>query len=105
MAQFFNPQDMLQANDFFHSDKFILIIGIAAGVLTAASILPQVFKTLKTKKAENVSPLMLIILICGVGLWFFYGILKKDLPIMLTNGFSVLANLFMLFLRWRYRKK
>jgi MtN3 and saliva related transmembrane protein len=93
---------MLQANDFFHNGTFILIIGITAGVLTAASMLPQVFKTLKTKKAENVSPSMLIILICGVGLWFFYGILKNDLPIILTNGFSVLINLCMLFLRWKY---
>jgi len=94
---------MLQAN-FFQNDNFILIIGIAAGVLTAASMLPQIFKTLKTKKAEHVSPLMLIILICGVSLWFFYGMLKNDLPIILTNGFAVLINLTMLFLRWRLQK-
>jgi MtN3 and saliva related transmembrane protein len=81
-----------------------LIIGIAAGILTAASMLPQVFKTLKTKKAEHVSPLMLVILICGVALWMVYGIIKKDLPIILTNGFSLLVNLVMLFLRWKYRK-
>ena len=89
---------------FFQSENVILIIGIAAGVLTAASMLPQVFKTLKTKEAEHVSPLMLIILICGVSLWFLYGILKTDLPIILTNGFSILINFTMLFLRWRYRK-
>ena len=89
---------------FFQSENVILIIGIAAGVLTAASMLPQVFKTLKTKEAEHVSPLMLIILICGVSLWFVYGILKTDLPIILTNGFSILINFTMLFLRWRYRK-
>ena len=94
---------MLQAG-FFQNDNFILIIGVAAGVLTAASMLPQIFKTLKTKKAEHVSPVMLIILICGVSLWVFYGMLKNDLPIMLTNGFSVLINLLMLFLRWRFKK-
>ena len=88
---------------FFHSENVILLIGIAAGVLTAASMLPQVFKTLKTKEAEHVSPLMLIILICGVSLWFSYGVLKSDIPIIVTNGFSVLINLVMLFLRWRYR--
>jgi len=96
---------MLQSQDFFQSDYLILIIGIAAGVLTAVSMLPQVFKTLKTKKAENVSPVMLIILICGVALWIFYGILKDDLPIIFTNAFSVLVNIFMLFLRWKYRHK
>lgn len=85
------------------SDNFTLIIGIAAGVLTAASMLPQVFKTLKTKKAEHVSPLMLIILISGVSLWIVYGILKNDLPIVLTNGFSVVVNIIMLVLRWKYK--
>jgi len=87
----------------FQSNNLSLIIGIAAGVLTGVSMLPQVFKTIKTKKAEHVSPLMLIILICGVSLWFVYGILKKDLPIIFTNGFSAIVNLCMLFLRWRYR--
>jgi len=87
------------------SSNIILIIGISAGVLTAVSMLPQVFKTIKTKKAEHVSPLMLIILICGVSLWIVYGILKNDLPIIFTNGFSVLINLCMLFLRWHYRDK
>lgn len=87
------------------SNNFTLIIGIIAGILTAASMLPQVFKTLKTKKAEHVSPLMLVILICGVSLWFYYGVKKNDLPIIITNGFSVLVNVFMLFLRWKYRKQ
>jgi MtN3 and saliva related transmembrane protein len=87
------------------SNSFILITGIIAGVLTAVSMLPQVFKTIKTKKAEHVSPLMLIILICGVSLWMVYGILKNDLPIIFTNGFSAIVNLCMLFLRWRYRDK
>ena len=85
------------------SNNIVLITGIAAGILTAVSMLPQVFKTIKTKKAEHVSPLMLIILICGVSLWVVYGILKNDLPIIFTNSFSVLVNICMLVLRWKYR--
>jgi len=91
-------------SDFFSHDKVVLITGIAAGVLTAISMMPQVFKTIKTKEAENVSPVMLIILIAGVSLWIVYGCIKKDWPIILTNSFSVLVNSTMLFLRWRYRE-
>ena len=94
----------MPGTQFFVGNDLILFTGIAAGVLTAASMLPQVFKTLKTKKAEHVSPLMLVILICGVALWFVYGVLKNDMPIMLTNGFSFVVNLLMLFLRWRYKE-
>lgn len=96
---------MFQSNSIFQDNNFVLIVGIIAGVLTAVSMLPQVFKTLKTKKAESVSPMMLIVLICGVTVWVFYGILKSDLPIIITNGFSMLVNIFMLILRWKYRSR
>ena len=93
------------ACNIFSGDNLIIATGIAAGVLTATSMMPQVFKTIMTKKAENVSPLMLIILIIGVSLWVVYGLLKKDLPIICTNSFSVLVNITMLCLWWRFRNK
>jgi len=91
--------------NFFQNNTIIIFIGLLAGILSALSTLPQVIKTLKKKKAEDVSPVMLIVLITGLALWVFYGALKQDLPILLTNGFSLLLNLFMLFLRWRYSKR
>jgi MtN3 and saliva related transmembrane protein len=48
---------------------------------------------------------MLVVLVTGISLWFFYGILREDLPIMLTNGFSLLLNLLMLFLRWKFKDR
>jgi MtN3 and saliva related transmembrane protein len=85
--------------------SFIIIAGLVAGVFTAISMLPQLIKTLKEKKAEDVSPVMLIILVTGVTLWVVYGWLKNDLPIILTNSFSLLLNLCMLYLRWKYRER
>jgi len=79
-------------------------IGIAAGCCTATSLLPQVFKTLKEKKAEDVSLVMLLVLMSGIILWIIYGIKRDDLPIMITNGFSLLVNLTMIFLRIRYKR-
>jgi MtN3 and saliva related transmembrane protein len=92
-------------DNLFQNHLFINTIGIAAGLLTATSMLPQVIKTLKEKEAENVSPPMLVVLIAGVSLWVVYGTLRKDLPVIATNGFSLAVNLFMLYLRWKYRKK
>jgi len=91
--------------DIFSHENIVLTTGITAGILTAMSMMPQVFKTIKTKKAEHISPLMLIILIAGVSLWVAYGCMKKDGPIILTNSFSVLVNGCMLFLRWKFREK
>ena len=81
------------------------IIGIAAGICTATSLLPQVIKTIKTKEAEEVSFKMLLTLLAGLILWIIYGWMKKDLPILVTNCFSLLLNLAMIFLRIRYGKR
>ena len=80
-------------------------IGIIAGILTASSMLPQVIKVFKEKKAEDISLLMLIVLLAGIGLWVVYGIMKKDLPIIATNAFSLLVNATMIVLRIKYKQK
>ena len=81
------------------------VIGITAGIFTSASMLPQVIKIIKEKKAEQVSLLMICVLITGVSLWIWYGIMKKDFPIIVTNAFSLLINLILVFLRIKYRDK
>lgn len=81
------------------------IIGIAAGVLTSTSMLPQLAKLIKEKKADAISPVMLIVLISGLTLWTFYGILKNDWPIIITNAFAWLVNGVLLILRQVYKKR
>ena len=81
------------------------IIGISAGILTAVSSLPQIFKILKEKKAQDVSPIMFFVLLLGNSLWCWYGILLTELPIVVTNAFSALCDVVMIVLNYRYSKK
>lgn len=80
------------------------IIGTLAGVFTTVAVLPQIIKALKTRKVEDVSPYMFIVLCLGVGLWTIYGIFKMDWPIILTNGISFILNGIMLFIVLKSRK-
>jgi MtN3 and saliva related transmembrane protein len=80
------------------------IIGIIAGVFTATSLLPQLIKILKEKKAEDVSIAMLLVLMTGVSLWIYYGFLREDAPIIVTNCFSLLLNIITLYYRLKYKK-
>ena len=68
-------------------------IGIAAGVLTSVSMLPQLIKIIKEKKAGDVSVVMLLVLIGGLALWAVYGFMKEDWPIIITNSFSFFTQL------------
>lgn len=80
------------------------ILGLVAGACTTAAVVPQLWKTWKTKEVDDVSPGMFLVLITGLALWLVYGIITSDIPIIATNGTALLLNGFMLFLFFRYRK-
>jgi MtN3 and saliva related transmembrane protein len=77
-------------------------IGIVAGILTSVSMLPQLIKILKEKDAQNVSIVMIIVLICGLSVWIVYGVMREDWPLIVTNSFSVLVNTLILIFRIKY---
>ena len=80
-------------------------VGIAAGACTAISLVPQLAKILKEKKAEDISYLMLFFLLIGIGGWIWYGFLKNDYPIIITNMFSFIINTAIIFFSLKYKKQ
>ena len=80
------------------------IVGIAAGICTSSSLLPQLVKMVRGKKAEDISLFYLLILFTGLGLWIWYGILRQDVPILVTNGFSLVINGIIIVLGIRYKR-
>lgn len=81
------------------------LLGIIAGALTSVAMLPQLVKVIKNKNAEDLSWGMLIVLITGLSLWIWYGFLKDELPIILSNAFAVLVNITLLICCIIYKKK
>jgi MtN3 and saliva related transmembrane protein len=87
------------------SENSIEIIGLCAGIFTSLSLLPQLIKIIRDKKAEDLSLFYLIVLFIGVALWIWYGILRKDLPIIATNGISLILNGIIIILGIKLKKK
>lgn len=81
------------------------ILGLVAGGITSVAMLPQLIKVLKEKDVEDLSLLMILFLVLGLSLWVWYGILKEELPIILSNAFAVLVNICLLISYFMYRKK
>ncbi|UTX48121.1 SemiSWEET transporter [Chryseobacterium sp. MA9] len=81
------------------------VLGIIAGFLTSVSMIPQLVKVIKEKNVEDISLVMLLVLISGLSLWVWYGIKKDELPIILSNGFAVLVNISLLVCYFIYNKK
>ncbi|MCJ7934880.1 MAG: SemiSWEET transporter [Chryseobacterium sp.] len=80
------------------------LLGIIAGVLTSVSMIPQLIKVIREKNVEDISLLMLLVLISGLSLWVWYGFKKDELPIILSNAFAVVVNLSLLFCYMLYNK-
>ena len=82
----------------------IEFFGYFAAILTTAAFLPQLIKTLKTKKADDVSLTTLIMFICGVVSWIIYGYKISSIPILIANIITFTLNLLILILKVYYSK-
>jgi MtN3 and saliva related transmembrane protein len=80
-------------------------IGISASIFTAVASIPQLVKIINEKKADDLSAVMLVVLLTGLALWIYYGILKKDWILIFANSFSFLLNFSVLVLSLIFKKK
>ena len=80
------------------------IFGYFAAILTTAAFLPQLLRTLKTKKAEDVSLTTLIMFIVGVLSWIIYGYEISSTPILIANIITLVLNLSILISKIYFSK-
>jgi len=80
------------------------LIGILATFFSLWSTVPQIRKSLRTKKTDDVSKWLIMCLIGGLSLWALYGILNTDIIIVVANAIGVSLNSYLLFLKWKFTK-
>ena len=80
-----------------------LYVGLFAGICTAISLLPQLVKIIREKKANAISYGMLSILMLGLIAWIAYGVIKTDYPIIVTNGLSLALNILIVIFTIKYK--
>ena len=79
--------------------------GYFAAILRTLAFLPQLIKTLKTKKADDVSLITLIMFLTGVLSWIIYGYKISSTPILLANIITFFLNLLILIFKITFSKK
>ncbi len=77
------------------------LLGLAAGALTTISFVPQVMKTWRTRRADDVSLGMLLLFLLGVTLWEIYGLTIGAMPVIVANGVTLPLALTMVVLKLR----
>lgn len=82
---------------------YVTIVGLAAAAITVFSLFPQLVKVWKTKSTKDISLGMFSLFCSGVFLWFVYGILMKDLPIIIANFLGFIQAFIILMLKVKYK--
>ena len=78
---------------------FATVIGLVAAACTTAANFPQLKKAWTTGQTDDISLKTLLLFACGLGLWVVYGVLQKDMIIILANGISLALIAGLLYLK------
>jgi MtN3 and saliva related transmembrane protein len=80
----------------------IVWLGLIAGAITSFGFIPQIVKGYMTKRLEDVSYFMPMVLVVGMFLWLIYGIFRDDLAIIVANIFAVGCNITLIIMKKYY---
>ena len=80
------------------------VIGIMAGILILSGWVPQIAKGYRTKKLDDVSPYLMILIFAGAVLWLIYGIALDDVYIMGVNIAAMVLTMIVLSMKLKYEK-
>jgi MtN3 and saliva related transmembrane protein len=76
-------------------------LGYVAAVFATGSFVPQVIKTWRTRSAEDLSLIMLLLHVLGMTLWLIYGLAIGSAPIVVANAVAILLDVVLLALKIR----
>jgi len=80
----------------------VTVLGLFAAICTTISFLPQVIKTIQSKKTTDLSLGMYLLFTVGVLLWLVYGVLIHDLPVIIANAVTIILAFIILGYKLRY---
>ena len=80
------------------------VIGIVAGILILSGWVPQIVSGYKTKRLNDVSSYLMILIFAGAALWLVYGIALDDVYIMGVNIAAMVLTMFVLSMKLKYEK-
>jgi MtN3 and saliva related transmembrane protein len=80
-----------------------LLIGYAAVGVGATFMLPQVLKSWKTKRVDDLSLVSVILYFANSVLWLAYGFLIAAWPVIVANALALIISIVQGFLKLKYR--
>ena len=89
----------------FFEGLSLSILAIVAGIMILAGWVPQIIKGYKTKRLDDVSKYLMILVAGGAVLWILYGIEKDDPFIIGVNVAAIVLTMIVLSMKFKYHRK
>lgn len=84
--------------------QWIDYVGLFGAFLSSVTFVPQVYKVWKSRSANDLSYWTLVILIGNVSTWLLYGIVKKDMAIIIANSIILALALLLVYFKATFKK-
>ncbi len=79
--------------------QIVSILGGLAAAASTTSFAPQAWKIIKTRKTDGISVGMYGITVIGFALWFAYGLMLGQWPLIFTNSICLFLSAFILVMK------
>lgn len=87
--------------------NWVEIVGLVGSFLSSVTFMPQVYKTWKTKRADDLSFEMMLIVFISTIVWLIYGIYNSPMlwPVIICNGIVCVLSLLLIFFKLTFKKQ
>jgi MtN3 and saliva related transmembrane protein len=79
------------------------IIAILAPIFNCVQVLPQLWKTFRTKRVKDLSYYTILLMISTNLLWFLHGYFIFDIPLLISGGINLVVNSSLMLLYMKYK--
>lgn len=80
-----------------------MVFGTIAGILTSVRLIPQVYKSIRTKHTRDLSTAFLVILFFQALFLILYGAAKPDKLIVWGNVLPLICSVILIYLKIKYK--
>ncbi len=79
-----------------------VFVSAAAATLTTVAFVPQAIHIIRFKETRAISLQMYVVFASGVALWFVFGVMIWNWPIMVANATTLALALTIIRMKLRY---
>ena len=76
--------------------------GAAGAVLTTICWLPQAIRLIRERDTQAISLIANLTFLAGLICWLLYGISLRDLPLIVSNGISIVLTSVIIVMKLRH---